>query len=323
MIPFKIRGLLWYLKFRGLDMSKMSPVEARQAVKRTLKKSRAFGELPLEPMADIQDRSIAMRDDTEIDIRIYRPVMDKVLPVIVYYHGGGFVINDIETHENICRLLAKKNQAVVVSVGYRLAPEFKFPIPSQDCYDATAWVAQNAQELGVDADRLVVAGDSAGGNLATVVAMMARDQQSFSIAAQVLIYPCTDGRLAHPSIDKNGEGLLLTKVLMEWFMEHYLDQPDSVNHPYFSPLLAEDLSNLPPAFVFTAQYDPLIDEGKLYAEKLKAARVPTTYKMYKGMIHAFLGFTKLTKTAMQAQDDIQHFLQPHLQVAQVEKIVND
>lgn len=293
-------------------MAKMSPEKARYAVKRTLNKSRKLSELPLISLADIQDCKIPMRDGKDITIRVYRPTMEKHLPVIVYYHGGGFVINDLDTHEGICRLLAKNNQAVVVSVDYRLAPEFKFPIPANDCYDATVWVAENAEQLGIDPQRLVVMGDSAGGNLATVVAMMAKEQKSIDIVAQVLIYPCTDGRLQQPSVTKNGKGLLLTKDLMQWFMEHYLDTPEDVNHPYFSPLLAEDVTNLPPAFIMTAQYDPLVDEGRLYAEKLQAAGVPTEYTMYKGMIHAFFGFTRLTKVALRAQEDISVFLEPHL-----------
>lgn len=317
MLPFKIRALLWYLKFKGISYDTMTPVQARKVVKKTRAKSEKLTAIPPLPVAHVEDKLVTMRDGQDIALRVYRPSDARNLPVIVYYHGGGFVINNIETHDGVCRILANKNQAVVVSVDYRLAPEYKFPIPHQDCYDATKWVAENAEKLEIDAEKLVVMGDSAGGNLAAVVALMAQQSQAFSIAAQVLIYPCTDGRLQHPSINKNGKGYLLTKDLMIWFMNHYKDSEEDILNPYFSPLLAEDLSNLPPAFVFTAQYDPLIDEGKAYADRLKEAGVDVVYKEYKGMIHAFFSFTKLTKSALQAQDDIQTFLARRLKVNSV------
>lgn len=319
MIPLKIRALLWYLNWKGVSYHQMTPQKARGVIKKTSKKFKSLVEDTPTPLPDVHDRMITMRDGIDIKIRIYCPNAAQDLPVIVYFHGGGFVINDIETHDSVCRIIAKKNQAVVVSVDYRLAPEFKFPIPTQDCYDATVWVAEHAEELGVDQHKLVVMGDSAGGNLATVTAIMARDLNGPAIAAQVLIYPCTDGRLRHPSVDKNGKGYLLTKDLMVWFMNHYLVQEDDKLNPHFSPLLMKDLTNLPPAFVMTAQYDPLLDEGYEYALRLQEAGVPTNYKMYKGMIHAFFGMTKLTKVALKAQTDIQDFLTEQLEKAPVYK----
>lgn len=308
MIPLKIRALLWYLNWKGMSYHKMSPEAARKIIKKTSLKSRQLLEGNPIPFPNIEDRQIEMRDEKKINIRIYRPIEAPNIPAIVFFHGGGFVIHDLETHDNICRIIAKKNNAVVIAVDYRLAPEFKFPIPTQDCYDATVWVAQNASTLGIDSNKIAVMGDSAGGNLATVVSIMARDLNGPSIAAQVLVYPCTDGRLQKPSIEKNGKGYILTKELMIWFMNHYLVQENDVLNPHFSPLLMEDLSKLPPAFILTAQYDPLLDEGYEYALKLKKAGVPTHYKMYKGMIHTFFRLTKLTKVAMKAQEDIKEFL---------------
>jgi len=280
-IPFKIRLLLLINRFLGKPAESMPAEKARHHANALIKKAINKIDFPPIKMKDIQDIHISMRDGHRIKVRIYKPCSDPNLPVIVYYHGGGFVIYDIESHDRVCRRLADNNQAIVVSVDYRLAPEYKFPIPANDCFDALLWVNANIQTLGGNKDQITVAGDSAGGNLATVCCIIARDQGGPKIHSQVLIYPTVDATLQFASIERNGRGYMLTKERIKWFVDQYAADENDKSNPLMSPIYQEDLVGLPPAFVFTAEYDPLHDEGAAYAQKLKDAGVQTKYKMYK------------------------------------------
>jgi acetyl esterase len=245
-------------------------------------------------MARVTDRKITTRD-AEIPIRIYHPrepatSESGALPVLVYFHGGGFVLGNIESHDIIVRALAKIADCIVVSVDYRLAPEHRFPAAVNDCLSAVHWVHQQATTFGADPGRIAVGGDSAGGNLATVVALQVRDQGGPKLAAQLLIYPVT--RLNCPpegSMLRNGQGYFLTTDAMAWFEQQYLGKAGDADDPQASPLLARDVSRLPPAFVLTAEFDPLHDQGEAYARRLSDAGVPCTYTRYDGAIHGFFG----------------------------------
>ena len=310
-MPFKLRLLLFYLNriAKQIRYSELTPPQVRAIGEETRLKVEKLIDFPQIPLHKVWEEQVEMRDKMTIPVRIYQSIDKPNLPVIVFYHGGGFVTRSLDSHDNACRRFAKSNEAIVVSVGYRLAPESKFPIPHQDCYDATVWVEQNAIRLGGDGKGLVVMGDSAGGNLATVVAILARNATTPSIKAQVLIYPTTDARIHHPSIDKYSDGYFLTKEMIQWFAGHYRRTDADALDPLMSPILEKDLSNLPPAFLCTAEYDPLIDEGLEYAELLEKAGNQVVYKEYKGMIHAFMNIPKITRKGTDAlYEDIKQFL---------------
>ena len=235
--------------------------------------------------------------------RIYRPAADGDLPTVVFFHGGGWVIGDIDTHDNQCRTLCAEVEAVVLSVGYRLAPEDPFPAAVEDCMAATRWAAEHVAELGGDADRIAVAGDSAGGNLAAVVAQQARDAGGPALAAQLLIYPGTEFETRYPSEEENGEGYFLTREDMIWFADHYTGDADRTD-PRLSPLRASDLSGLPPAVIATGEYDPLRDQGEAYAEALERAGVPVIKRRYDGLIHGFFDLGALSPTCAAAVSEL-------------------
>ena len=240
----------------------------------------------------------------EIPVRVYTPDAPAPRPVVAWFHGGGHVIGDLDCYDAVCRDLAAESGAVVVSVDYRLAPEHRFPAAVDDCYAATQWIADHADELGADAGRLAVAGESAGGNLAAVVPLLARERRGPAIAFQALIYPATDLTRSHPSVDENGEGYLLTAKGMEWFNDHYLGPGGDPKDPMASPLFADNLSGLPPALVVTAEYDPLRDEGEAYAERLREAGVPVELRRYDGQIHGFVTLRMVVESGGAALDDI-------------------
>ena len=235
----------------------------------------------------VEDRNIP-GPAGEIPVRIYTPVAagSDALPVLVYYHGGGWVIGDLETHDALCRTLANEAGCKVVAVDYRLAPEHVFPAAVDDCYAALKWVEANGASIGVDATRIAVAGDSAGGNLAAVISQVAKAEKGPRIALQLLIYPVTDTDVDTGSYKENESGYFLERDGMIWFFDHYLKGADR-NDPRVAPLKAVSLAGLPPAYVVTAGFDPLRDEGRAYADALKAAGVPTEHVNYEGMIHGF------------------------------------
>ena len=212
------------------------------------------------------------------------------------------MICDLDTHDGVCRQLANRAGCAVVSVDYRLAPEAKFPAGPEDCYAAARYAAEHAGELGVDAARIAVAGDSAGGNLAAVVALMARARRGPALCHQLLVYPVTNHDFETASYHENAEGYLLTRAMMQWFWGHYLATPEAGEDPWASPLREPDLSGLPAATVLTAEYDPLRDEGEAFAERLRAAGVPTSLTRYDGMFHGFFGMTAAIDRARDALD---------------------
>ncbi len=248
------------------------------------------------PVARIEAREIPGADGP-IAARIFYPDSDDA-PLLLYFHGGGWVVGDVSSHDEVCRQLCAGAGCVVISVNYRLAPETPFPGGLEDCYAATRWAADQADALGGDAKRLVVAGDSAGGNLAAAVCLLARDRGGPDIYHQLLIYPVTDRDFDRPSYRENADGYLLTRGMMQWFWQQYLSDPDQADNPLAVPLHG-DLSGLPAATVITAGFDPLRDEGQAFAAKLIAAGVEVEHREFKGMIHGFVSMDAgLTQTAV-------------------------
>lgn len=243
---------------------------------------------PAAEIAAVREETIAGPGGA-LRIRIYTPRGDGPFPLLVFFHGSGFVLCSLDTHDGMCRNLCAGAGCVVASVDYRLAPEHKFPAGVEDCVHATRWAAAHAVELGADQARIAVAGDSAGANMAAVTALRIRDEGGPALGGQLLLYPVTDYHTpGTPSYEENADGYGLGRETMKWFWSHYLRDPAEGAHPHASPLRASDLSRLPPALVITAEYDPLRDEGELYAGKLRAAGVPTTLTRYDGVNHGFL-----------------------------------
>jgi acetyl esterase len=243
-----------------------------------------------------------------IPARIYTPLKlrkaNDLAPCLVFFHGGGWVIGDLDSHDVVCRKLADEGQLIVIAVDYRLAPEHKFPAAVDDAIAATKWIADHARQLGVDASRLTVGGDSAGGNLAAVVAISARDGNGPAIAGQVLIYPATDFAMTHPSHSEPETSLLLTHSVIKWFRDHYLNGATDVGDWRASPARANTLIGLPPAYVLTAGADPLRDEGDEYAGRLKEAGVAVTHRTFPGQFHGFFTMGKLLQQANVAASEI-------------------
>ena len=247
-----------------------------------------------------------------IPARVYTPVTLRnaggLAPCLVFFHGGGWVIGDLDSHDVVCRKLAHEGQLLVISVDYRLAPEHKFPAAVDDAITATKWIADNARSLGIDVSRLTVGGDSAGGNLATVVAISARDGNGPAISGQVLIYPAIDFAMTHPSHSEPETSILLTHSVIKWFRDHYLNGAADVHDWRASPARASTLIGLPPAYVLTAGADPLRDEGDEYAHRLTQAGVAVTYRHFSGQFHGFFTMGKLLQQANVAADAIGDWL---------------
>ncbi|MDT7693685.1 MAG: acetyl esterase [Pseudonocardiales bacterium] len=293
------QGLLDALAEAGLPATEeMTVPDARAA-------TAGFLALQGEPVevASVLDRTVP-GPAGEIPVRVYTPAGEGPLPVVVYFHGGGWVIGDLEVVDQPCRQLASAAGAIVVSVDYRLAPEHRYPAAFDDSYAATVWVGAHAAEIGGDPARLAVAGDSAGGNLAAAVALAARDRGGPELAAQLLIYPVTDFNFGTASYQDNREGYLLTKGSMQWFWAHYLGAQDLDKDPYACPLRADSLVGLPPAYVATSEYDPLRDEGEAYARRLEEAGVAVTAKRFDGMLHGFFWMLAAVPSAAGVLDDM-------------------
>jgi len=238
-------------------------------------------------------------DAGEVRCRLYRSSTTDNAPLLIYYHGGGWVIGDLDTHDDICRKLARDAKCSVVAVDYRLAPEHPAPASHEDCIAATKWIFANATSLGVDPARIAIGGDSAGGNLAAVVSMHAGVKPVF----QLLVYPATDMRMGQSSHRENAQGYLLTEDSMKWFIGHYLQGDTQKRHdPLYSPLLSDEatLKKSPPTLVITAEYDPLRDEGEEYAARLAAVGVQASAVRFHGQIHAFFGMSELLDDAAAA-----------------------
>src|SRR5581483_9358517 len=240
-----------------------------------------------EPIHRTEDRRIP-GPGSHIALRVYTPRDPRPgerLPVLLWYHGGGFVVGDLETHDSVCRMLANGADCIVVAVDYRLAPEFRFPAAVEDSVSALKWVALHAAEFGGDPARIAVGGDSAGGNLAAVAAILARDAGHPQLAFQLLVYPCAAPEPETPSHRRFAEGYVLTRNTITWFYRQYLKSPKDADDFRFAPLVADDLTGLPPAFVLVAGYDPLRDEGVEYAKRMIEAGNRVRLASYEGMIH--------------------------------------
>jgi len=239
-------------------------------------------------VARVEDRAIP-GPGPDVPVRIYTPDGRGPFPVLVWFHGGGWVVGDLDTADGTARRLTAQTGCVVVSVDYRLAPEARFPAAAEDCYAVTQWVATNAAGIDADPGRIAVGGDSSGGNLAAVVSLMARDRGISPPVFQLLVYPVIARDFDTGSYRQNGEGYGITRDSMKWYWDLYLTEDADASNPYAAPLLANDLSGLPPALVITAEFDPLCDEGEAYAQRLQEAGVAVTYSRYDGMIHGFFG----------------------------------
>jgi acetyl esterase len=278
----------------------LSPAEARASY---MAGRQATAPEPL-PVAEVRDLSIP-GPHGPIPLRLYRPATAPASgsPALVFFHGGGWVLGNLESHDGVCRHLAERSGCVVVAVDYRLAPEHKFPAALDDAFAATQWLAAQAPALGLDAARIAVGGDSAGGNLAAAVCLLARDANgSPSIAFQMLLYPATDFAMDTASHRRFGEDHLLTRASMAWFRDHYLKHPGEMADWRASPLRAASLAGLPPAFVLTASHDPLRDEGEAYARRLVEVGIPVTLWRVPGLIHGFLPMGKAIAASGPALD---------------------
>jgi acetyl esterase len=282
----QVQTLLAAAKAAGLpEMWQLTPDQAREQYKLRVRRL----DVKEEPIHRVSDRLIP-GPDRPIPLRVYEPRAarpDERLPVLMWFHGGGFVIGDLDTHDTACRRLAKEGDCLVVAVDYRLAPESKFPAAVEDCMAALRWVALQGIEIGADVTRIGVGGDSAGGNLAAVCALLARDEGFPKLSHQLLIYPCTAPEPETRSHKLFAEGHLLTRKTITWFYAQYLRNSRDTQDFRFGPLIADDLAGVPPAFVLVAGYDPLRDEGVQYATRLVEAGIDVTFVNMAGMIHGF------------------------------------
>ena len=266
-------------------------------------------DLPEPRMARVEDLQIPMRDGHLVKAKLFAPCLKAEappLPTLVYFHGGGFTIGSIQTHNVLCRELARIAHCAVISVDYRLAPEHRFPVATHDAWDAVQWVSKSTQKLGLRANALAVGGDSAGGTLAAVCAHLARDSE-LKLAMQLLIYPGTAARQETPSHQTYDTGFMLDKATVDWFFDHYIDAKDRDDWR-FAPMLAERHDGLAPAWMGLAECDPLVDEGVAYADLLRMAGVAVDLEIYKGVVHGFFNMGRVIPEARRAHDDAGHAL---------------
>jgi acetyl esterase len=311
-LDLQVKALLDFI-----GITTMPPLETL-TVEEARARSAAFAEMrrqmATEPVDSVRD-VMATGPAGEIPIRIYAPKSSGPSPALIYLHGGGWVLGDLDGYDPLCRSLANSVPCTVLSVDYRLGPENKFPAAVHDSYAALEWIAAHAGELGIDPSRIAVGGDSAGGNLSAVISQMTRDRRGPKIAFQLLIYPATDMRMSSASIEENADGPILTKAGIIWFMNHYLNGPEDRTNPWASPLLANDLAGLPPAFILTAECDPLRDEGEAYGRKLQAAGGHAEILEYKGMPHGFFSFAAALEGGRRAMADSADRLRSALGIA--------
>jgi acetyl esterase len=295
----QVKALLMQLEqMEGPALADMTPEQARAA----FDQMRQLGGAP-DSVGRVEDRTIP-GPAGDLKARVYTPSGEPPFPVMVFFHGGGWVIGDLESHDSLCRTLTNASGSMIVAVDYRLAPEHKFPAAVDDCYAAARWVADHAADLGADPSRLGVGGDSAGGNLSAVVSLLARDRGGPKFAYQLLIYPATDSAMNMPSVRENGEGYFLTFQDMVWFTNHYIRGAGDKLNPLVSPLLAADHAGLPAAIIVTAEFDPLRDEGEAYGEKLRQAGVSVKVRRYDGTIHGFLSMSGVISRGQDAARDV-------------------
>jgi acetyl esterase len=253
---------------------------------------------PAEPILEIENKFIP-GPTADLPIRIYRPTNNPTAPAVVYFHGGGWVLNFLDIYDASLTTLANRTGATIISVNYQKAPEHPFPIPFDDCYATLEWVLANSEVLRINRQSVAVAGDSAGGNLASAVALKARDQK-IELAYQLLIYPCNERNFETPSYIKNATGYGLSTQAMQWFWDQYLQGDSHDQNPYAIPARADSLKDVAPAIIVTAEYDPLLSDSEQYVELLKASGVDVRYREFKGMIHGFFSNLAVTPTAMDA-----------------------
>ncbi|OUM02994.1 alpha/beta hydrolase [Variovorax sp. JS1663] len=285
----------------------LSPAEAKAAYE----KGAGVLEVPKPELARIEDFTMPARDGHPLPARLYAP-SNETLPVLLFFHGGGFTVGSIATHDTLCRVLSRKSGCAVVSLDYRLAPEHKFPTASNDAWDALQFVAKEAAGLGLDGSRLALGGDSAGGTLAAACAIFARDA-GLPVALQMLFYPGTTAHQDTPSHRRLAQGPLLDELLITWFFSQYLNTPADRDDWRFAPLNAEDVEGVAPAWIGLAECDPVVDEGIAYADKLRAAGVPVALEIYRGVIHEFVKMGRAIPEALQAQADAARALKEALQ----------
>ena len=301
---WKLKYLLWFVN-NVQPIRQVKESEVAKTRKQNLKVSE-LGKLLFDKKIEVKE--IRDFDVDGVKVRLYKNSNKANQKVIIYFHGGGFVYYNIESHDYVTRRLCAMNDCIVISVDYRLAPEHPFPAAHEDAYKVIEYVHANAHELGIDADKIIVAGDSAGGNLSACAAHHFKNHKAIKIAAQILIYPWIDGKLESNSIEKYSKGFLLSKDAIVWFQQKYTPNIADRLNPKVSPIYETDFKNLAPALVLTAEFDPLKDEGFAYAEKLKKSGNVVLYKDYAKLVHGFFNLPKLSNDAMQAYYDIQAFL---------------
>lgn len=300
---WKVKTVLLFAKLR-------KPIDPRPdadiaAMRRRAERAAKLGSMLFDEKIPVA--TIANEVADGVPVRIYKDGAAAGQRVIIYYHGGGFVLYGVNTHDRVCRRLCRMNRCVVVSVDYRLAPEHPFPAAHQDAFTAIKWVRAHIASYGGEASKLIVAGDSAGANLAACMAHRCK-RENITLLAQILIYPWVDGSLNNPSLDRNAQGYLLTKEAVCWFQQQYTPRQQDRCNPLVSPFYELNFTNLAPALILTAEFDPLLDDGRAYYEKLKAAGNRAVYKEYRQLIHGFFSIPKVSRDAMQAYHDIREFL---------------